>query len=65
MSWHVKFPCAAQVSRTCESLFVVALQSRPQAQFGFALLGAAELLVLGADKRHSRVQWWRLDDCVT
>lgn len=51
MSWHVKFPCAAQASGTCESSSsVVALQSRPQAQFGFALLGAAELLVLGADK---------------
>lgn len=46
MSWHAECPCATQASSSYDSSSVVALQSWSQTQSDFALLGAADLLVL-------------------
>lgn len=54
MSWHVKSACAAQASRGCESSSAMALQSRPQAQFGSGVVGAADLLVLRRTKKREQ-----------
>ena len=51
MSWHCSVPGATQWLMIHESLSFASLQSRPEAQFDLALLGAAELRVLRTGQR--------------